>query len=136
MKEYKMRKVLVLNRVSIDGFFAGPNGEIDWFIPDPKVDKAVHDDQTDTLLLGRVTYQMFENYWPPVEKDPKAPAGARRMSKELNQMTKVVFSNTLNDVTWENSKLVKSDVEKEVRDLKQGKGRKRIMIFGSGTIVQ
>ena len=131
-----MRKIVVLNRVSIDGFFAGPNGEIDWFIRDPAVDQAVHGGgQSDALLMGRLTYQMFESYWPHVAKDPNAPEGARVMANELNQMTKVVFSRTLKEVTWENSRLVKGDIAKEVRALKQGDGS-GILIFGSGMIIQ
>lgn len=131
-----MRKIVMLNRVSLDGFFAGPNGEIDWFIHDPEVDKAAHEMmQPDTLLLGRLTYQMFVDYWPPVAKDPGAPQEARKIADELNQMTKVVFSKTLKEVTWENTKLVKDDVVEEVKKLKQGDGPD-ITIFGSGTIVQ
>jgi dihydrofolate reductase len=131
-----MRKIVMMNRVSIDGFFAGPNGEIDWFIHDPEVDKALHSGgQADTALFGRVTYQMFESVWPKVAVDPKAPKEARDTADELSQMTKIVFSKTLTEVTWENSKLVKGNVTEEVRRLKQGKGS-GITIFGSGTIVQ
>lgn len=140
-----MRKIVMLNRISIDGFFAGPNGEIDWFIHDPEVDQAVHEipgageaapeNQPGMLLAGRITYQMFESYWPQVARDPNAPEGARKMADELNQMTKVVFSKTLPEVTWENSKLVRGNVAEEARRLKQGQGSD-ILIFGSGTIVQ
>jgi len=131
-----MRKIVMSNRVSIDGFFAGPNGEIDRFIRDPEIDKALHEMmQPDTILFGRVTYQMFESYWPHVATDPNAPREARVLANELNEMTKVVFSETLKTVTWVNSKLVKGDVTKEVSKLKQGKGSDMV-IFGSGTIVQ
>jgi dihydrofolate reductase len=136
-----MRKVIMFNRVSVDGFFAGPNGEIDWFIVDPELDKALHENgqpgtaPPDTVLLGRVTYQLFESVWPKVAADPSAPKEARATADELSQMTKVVFSNTLKEVSWENTKLVKGDVAKEVARLKQGKGSD-ILIFGSGTIVQ
>ena len=79
-----MRKVIVFNRVTVDGFFAGPKGEIDWFVQDPKVDKAAHASMhPDTLLLGRLTYQMFAGYWPNVAADPNAPEGARIMANEL-----------------------------------------------------
>ncbi len=71
-----MRKVVVLNRISLDGYFAGPNGEIDWFVHDPEVDKAAHAMMSpDTLLLGRITYQMFESYWPHVSMDSNADPG-------------------------------------------------------------
>ncbi len=131
-----MRKVVMLNRVSIDGFFAGPNGEIDWFIPDPEVDKAVHEGGgADTVLFGRVTYQLFEGVWPKVEADPKASEEMRKTASELRQMTKIVFSKTLKEVSWENSSLAKGGVVEEVRKLKHADGS-GIMIFGSGTIVQ
>jgi dihydrofolate reductase len=131
-----MRKVFLFNRISMDGFYAGPNGEIDWFIHDPEVDKATHEIMhADTMLLGRVTYQMFESYWPHVKEDPKQPKEAKALADELDQMTKVVFSKTLKEVTWENSRLVKDNVAEEVRKLKQGKGAD-IVIFGSGSIVQ
>ena len=126
----------MLNRVSLDGFFAGPNGEIyDWFIPDPEVDKAAHEmAQADTILFGRVTYQLFESVWPKVAVDPNAPKEARITADEVNQMTKVVFSTTLKEVTWEHSILFKGNLAEEVRKLKQGNGPD-ILIFGSGTIV-
>lgn len=131
-----MRKIVMLNRISLDGFFAGPNGEIDWFIHDPEVDQAAHEMmQPDTLLLGRLTYQMFESYWPPVAEDPNAPPEARVVADELNQMTKIVFSRSLGDVTWQNTQLVKGDLIKAVKQLKQGQGAD-ITIFGSGTVVQ
>ena len=131
-----MRKVFLFNRISMDGFYAGPNGEIDWFIHDPEVDKVTHEVMhADTMLLGRVTYQMFESYWPHVKEDPNEPKEAKVLAAELDQMTKVVFSKTLKEVTWENSRLVKDHVTEEVRKLKQGEGPD-IVIFGSGSIVQ
>ncbi len=131
-----MRKVVMLNRVSIDGFFAGPNGEIDWFIRDPEVDEAAHGvGQADTILFGRVTYQMFESVWPKIAVDPNAPQDARTTANEINEMTKVVFSKTMKQVTWANSKLLKGNPAAEVSKLKQGNGPGMI-IFGSGTIVQ
>ncbi|AIQ15112.1 dihydrofolate reductase family protein [Paenibacillus durus] len=131
-----MRKIVVFNNVSIDGYYAGLNGEIDWFIHDPEVNQAAHEMMNpDTVLFGRATYQMFESYWPHVANNPNAPEGARMMANELNQMTKVVFSTTLQEVNWENSKLHSGNLAEEVRRLKVGEGAD-ITIFGSGTIVQ
>jgi dihydrofolate reductase len=136
IKGAAMRKIIMFNRVSLDGFFAGPNGEMDWFVQDPAVDKAVHEMmRLDSVLFGRVTYQIFESFWPKAATDPNVPEGVRVMANELNQMTKVVFSKTLKEVTWQNSKLFKGDLIKEVRELKQGKGADMV-IFGSGSIVQ
>jgi dihydrofolate reductase len=135
-KEIDMRKIVMLNRVSLDGFFAGPDGDIDWFIHDFNVDAAAHEMmEPDTILFGRLTYQMFEDYWPAVGKDPNASAEARNTSRELDEMTKIVFSNSLGNVSWDNSTLVKGDIVETVTKLKEADGPD-ITIFGSGTIVQ
>lgn len=131
-----MRKVIMFNRVSLDGYFAGLNGEIDWFLPDSDVDRDIHQAaRVDTTILGRVTYQMFESYWPHVLDNPSAGPAERKTAEELNQMTKVVFSKTMQSVNWENSQLFTSDLTGEVARLKQAKGDD-IIIFGSGQIVQ
>ena len=127
----------MFNRVSMDGFFAGPNGEShEWFVLDPKVDEAAHEMmQPDTVLFGRVTYQIFENHWPKVENDPKASKEERATAKELTNMNKLVFSKTLKNVNWQNAALIKGDLIDEVKKLKQANGPDMV-IFGSGSIVQ
>jgi len=136
IKGVTMRKIVVSNWVSTDGFFAGPNGEIDWIVQDPGVNQATHElMDPDTLLAGRVSYQGFENFWPKVAKDPNSPEEMRKIADEMNQMTKVVFSRTLKEVTWENSKLINGNIIEEVQKLKKGSGADMV-IFGSGTIVQ
>jgi dihydrofolate reductase len=132
-----MRTITMFNRVSVDGFYAAADGSIDWFIPDPHVDRAVHETggKPYTVLFGRVTYQLFESHWPKAAADPDAPEQARKLGKELTEMPKVVFSRTLNKVGWANSELVKGDLVQEVKRRKQEDGPD-IIIFGSGTIVQ
>lgn len=131
-----MRKIVVFNRISLDGFFAGPQGEIDWFLPDAELDKAIHGTgRADMLLMGRLTYEMFEAVWPKMAGDPTAPKEMRETGQELNEMTKVVFSSTLNAVTWVNSRLLSGGVTDEARKLRAGNGS-NILIFGSGTIIQ
>lgn len=131
-----MRKIVVFNSVSLDGYYAGPNGEIDWFIHDPEVNIAAHELMNpDTVIFGRVTYQMFEGYWPHVADDPTAPEAARNMADELNQMTKIVFSRTQRDVSWRNSILFNDRLSDQVRSLKGANGED-ITIFGSGSIIQ
>src|SRR5512142_992706 len=118
-----MRRIVVFNRITLDGFYAGPNGEIDWFIPDPDLDKAVHAAASaDTLIVGRITYQLFEGVWPRMANDAEAPKEMRATGRELTAMTKVVFTNTLEAATWENTRLVRGDVAKEASRLKQGDG--------------
>ena len=140
-----MRRIVMFNWVSIDGFFAGPNGEIDWILRDPKVDQALREsgasnEQTksggsDTMLLGNATYTMFENSWPQMARDPNAPEEMHKMADEVNRMNKVVFSRTRKEAPWENSRLLHGNLIEEVEKLKQAEGTP-ILIFGSGTIVQ
>ena len=131
-----MRRVIVWNLVSLDGFMAGPNGEIDWFtdIAEKEFNAYAVDNiklgAVDTLLFGRVTYQLMESYWPtatPKQEDP-------RIIEAMNSYPKVVFSKTLKRVDWKNSLLVKGDAADEVAKLKQQPGQD-MMIFGSGGLV-
>ncbi len=132
-----MRKIIMFNRVSMDGFFAGPNGEShEWFIQDPEVDKAAHEMmEPDTVLFGRVTYHIFENFWPKQATDPEASKEAKATAEELKKMTKIVFSRRLKEVVWENSKLMNGNLIEEVKKLKQDNAPDMV-IFGSGSIVQ
>ena len=138
-----MRRIVMINWISVDGFFAGPNGEIDWVLRDPEVDRALHEPRpghseaagSDTMLLGNATYTLFENSWPQIARDPNAPEDLHKLAEEVMRMTKIVFSRTRKDVTWENSKLFRGNLIQEVQKLKQDEGSP-ILIFGSGTIVQ
>lgn len=127
-----MRKVIVSNYVTIDGFFAGPNGELDWFVWDDEMAKFSTDQlkTVDTILLGRVTYQLFADYWPTPSAYKENPIIAPMM----NELPKIVFSSTLNRAEWNNSMVVKENIAEEISKLKKKPG-KDMVIFGSGTIV-
>jgi dihydrofolate reductase len=127
-----VRKVLVSMMVTVDGMFAGPDGDIGWHNVDEEFnDFAIEQlDSVDTLLFGRVTYELMASYWPTDLALGDDPDVARRM----NALEKVVFSRTLGAVEWENSRLVKDDLTGEVARLKEKPG-KDMVIFGSGTIV-
>jgi dihydrofolate reductase len=139
-----MGRIVVLNRISLDGYYAGPNGELDWTVEDPELDRYVMDPDLgqgehnpappDTVVFGRVTYDLFEQYWPHVAANPSAGEGERRMADALGAMSKVVFSTTRKDVTWQNSRLLPGNVAEEVRALKDGGAS--MIIFGSGTIIR
>lgn len=136
---------MMLNRISLDGFFASLKKKtwgMDWFVPDPEVDKAAHKmgegaKPPDTLILGGTTYRGFERSWTPWLKDPNAPKEMKAVAEELTNMTKVVFSKTLKkrEITWENTQLHAGNLIEVVKKLKRGKGG-GIMIMGSGTIIQ
>jgi dihydrofolate reductase len=127
-----MRKVIVSNYVTLDGFFAGPNGEIDWFLWDEETARYAIDllEMVDTILFGRVTYQMMAVYWPTQAAADENPV----ISVGMNTLPKVVFSKTLATVEWQNSRLVNGDMAAEIARLKQQPG-KDLVIFGSGRIV-
>jgi dihydrofolate reductase len=142
-----MRKLVVFDRVTADGYFSGPEGKLDWVVPDAEIDKLGGDavaSSGNVLLFGRRTYQMFESFWPHVLKDsPEAPdphmpgrqsAAMRGMAVYINEATKIVFSKTLANVTWHNSRLL-HDVEPAAIEALKNEPGGDIMIFGSGQIV-
>jgi dihydrofolate reductase len=141
--EADMRRIVMINWISVDGLFTGPDGELDWMVRDPEVDKALHAARpgqfdpagSDTMLLGNVTYTLFENSWPQIARDPNASEELHKLADEVIGMNKIVFSHTRQEVTWENSQLFNGNLLREVERLKQGEGTE-IIIFGSGTIVQ
>jgi len=130
-----MRNVIVSNLVTLDGFFAGPNGEIDWHIVNDEFfeDSIALLNAVDTLLFGRVTYQGMLSYWTSpsaIEDDPI-------ITDKMNTTPKIVFSKTLERVEWgkwNNARLVKDHIAEEISRLKQRPG-KDMVIFGSGSIV-
>lgn len=126
-----MRRILVSNYVTLDGLYAGPNGEIDWFIWDDEMAQQAKNliGAIDTILFGRVTYEGMAAFWPTATTED--PVIARAM----NSLPKVVFSRTLHTVDWNNSRLIKGDLAAEVQKLKQQPGRDMV-IYGSGQIVQ
>lgn len=136
-----MRRIVMFNRVTADGYFAGPDDGLDWVIPEPELDRSATAGMpsADTLLLGRRTYEMFAAFWPhALEKG--APHGGgmspehRAMARWLNDATKLVFSRTLSRADWSGSRIL---CELEPRELAQMKNEpgKDIMVLGSGSIV-
>jgi len=106
-----MRKIITTTWVTLDGYIAGPNGEMDWIgeIYDEAMSTYENDlvSSADTLLLGRVTYQSFAGSWPHVPDSPNASEDEKEYARKLNAMRKLVFSRTLESVEWNNSTLVK-----------------------------
>jgi dihydrofolate reductase len=142
-----MRKIVVFDRVTADGYFSGPEGALDWVVPDAEIDKLGGEavpGPGNVLLFGRRTYEMFESFWPHVLKDsPEAPdphvpgrqsAAMRGMAVWIHEATKIVFSKTLKEVTWHNSRLLRDVEPHNIEALRNVPGAD-IMIFGSGQLV-
>ncbi|HEY6284384.1 MAG TPA: dihydrofolate reductase family protein [Ktedonobacteraceae bacterium] len=127
-----MRKIIVFDNVTLDGFIAGPNGELDWAIQDDEVTQYSKEGQgsTDMFLFGRVTYDMMASFWPT----PAGKSANPVFAEVLNNSSKIVFSSTLEKADWQNTEVVKELTKDELLKLKQQPG-KNMMIFGSGTIV-
>lgn len=127
-----MRKIIVFENVTLDGFMAGPNGEIDWAIRDDEVTQSSQEgqDSTDMFLFGRVTYEMMASFWPT----PAGKSANPVFAEVLNNTPKIVFSTTLKKADWQKTEVMKELNKDELLKLKQRPG-KNMMIFGSGTIV-
>jgi dihydrofolate reductase len=138
-EENTMRKIIVTMWMTLDGFIAGPNGEMDWIgeIYDEAMGKYEDDLVTsaDTLLLGRVTYQSFAGSWPHVPDNPNVSEGEKAYARKLNAMRKIVFSKTLESVEWNNSTLVKEVIPEDIENMKHEPGRD-IVIYGSASLVR
>jgi dihydrofolate reductase len=142
-----VRRIVVFNWVTADGYFAATDGDLDWVVPDEEQAKASAREipNYDTVLFGRRTYEIFEGFWGHVVVDDAGtvadPHHPGRRSPEhgtiaiaLNRMTKLVFSRTLNDVNWRNSRLIRELDPREIETMKKQPG-KDMIIFGSGSIV-
>jgi dihydrofolate reductase len=120
---------------------SGPGGEYDmgWIVPHA-ITNAARDHMLSvttpatTVLLGRKNYQGFGSFWPKVAADSSADSRDRAFSKWLNAVEKIVFSSTLNEVTWENSRLVDADPAAVVEELRQQSGGDIIVLASSSVI--
>lgn len=128
-----MSRLIVFNSVSADGYFTDTKGDMSWAHQNDSewTDFTNQNASGDGILLfGRVTYQMMAAFWPTPQASKQFPLVADRM----NSAQKVVFSRTLNKVSWNNTRLLKGDLTTEVRKLKDTSSE-GIVILGSGTIV-
>src|SRR6188508_1297012 len=88
----------------------------------------------DTLIYGRITYQLMESYWPTVVKNPTGNKPMDEFAVLIDNISKIVFSRTLKNVDWKNTKLVRGGIKEEVLELKQQEG-KNIFVGSPGLIV-
>jgi dihydrofolate reductase len=126
-----MRKVFLFMMVTLDGFFEGPDHEIDWHNVDEEFNEFAIDqlNEVDALLFGRVTYQGMASYWPT----PSAKENDPIIADKMNTIPKFVFSKTLDKVEWSNSRLVTENIAGEISQLKQEQGRD-LALFGSANL--
>ena len=87
----------------------------------------------DTLLYGRITYQLMESYWPSVVKNPTGNKPTDEFAVLIDNISKIVFSRTLKNVDWKNTKLKKEVIKEEVLELKQQAGKN--ILVGSPSLI-
>jgi dihydrofolate reductase len=123
---------MFLMHTSLDGFVAGPNGEMNWI----KVDEEIFDfvgtmtAQADTALYGRVTYEMMQGYWPEAGNKPNASKHDKEHSAWYNSVSKVVLSRTMQNSGLQDTQVISDQLSVNINQLKQKEG-KNILIFGS-----
>jgi dihydrofolate reductase len=130
-----MPKLIVFNTISTDGYFTDKNNDMSWAHqgdPDPESDEFVAGNASGggVLVFGRKTYELMASFWP-------TPAAAEQMpvvAREMNSRRKVVFSRTLEEASWSNTRLVKSDLVAEIQRMKSEPGE-GLAILGSGSLV-
>ena len=127
-----MRKLVSLMHVSLDGFVAGPNGEMDWINVDDAlfeyVGKKIH--ETDTALYGRVTYELMQSYWPTAADQPNAKKHTIEHAAWYKKAAKIVLSKTMKGQELPNTTIINDNVAEEIKKIKAAPG-KEILIFGS-----
>lgn len=129
-----MRKIISFMHISLDGFVAGPNGELDWV----KVDEEIFDHvgqrirTGDTSLYGRVTYQMMEDYWPTAGDTPTATKHEIEHAKWYKDVRKIVLSKTITEAGLTNTKIISDNLIAQINEIKQDDGED-ILLFGSPT---
>jgi len=128
-----VQKLIVFNHVTLDGYFTDMNGDMSWAHKNDAEWKAFAAENASgggTFVFGRITYDLMASFWPTPLANQIDPVVAERM----NNLPKVVFSRTLEKASWNNTKLVKSNIAAEIRKMKQEPGE-GMVILGSGSIV-
>ncbi len=129
-----MRKLTIFNSTSLDGYFADARNDMSFAhnaSPDREWDAFVEGNAGGgaVLVFGRITYELMASFWPTPLAAQQMPA----MAERLNSLSKIVFSRTLQRVTWSNTRLALGNLVDEIRKLKSEPGGD-LTILGSGSL--
>ena len=131
-----MRKLKLQVQMSVDGFVAGPNGELDWMTwdMDEKIGRRIDEmtDSCDTILLGRKMADGFVTHWEKALEQPDTPEG--EFAKKMVGYPKYVFTKTLDESPWANTRLAKGDIVDEVNAIKAQDGKDIVVYGGAGFV--
>ncbi len=130
-QHFSMRRIILFNMVTADGFFEGEDNDISWHHVDEEVNEFFIEQMktADTILFGRKTFEVMENFWPTEKASEEDPVVAAIMSNYL----KIVFSKTRSRSGWTNTKFAGENVVEEIKKLKSQAG-KEIIILGSSDL--
>ncbi len=129
-----MRKLVLSMFMSVDGYIDAPGGEFigpDW---SPDLDRWTFNmiEQFDTLIYGRIAWQLMAAHWPNAEIDPNTPDEQRKLARFMNQTRKIVFSRTLQDLSaWNNSTIATRGLRETISSEKQRAGRDMVIFAGA-----
>jgi dihydrofolate reductase len=129
----RMRKLVVFNSASLDGYFVDDRGDMSWAHQQDAEWGAFTSENASgggELVFGRVTYDLMAGYWPTAA----ALKGNPVVAEHMNNLPKIVFSRTLDKASWKNTRLIKGDIASAMKKLKQEPGP-AMAIMGSGSIV-
>lgn len=115
-----MSNLVLQMSVSLDGYFAGPRGELDWHLVDEELHGHFNEvlGAMDAFVDGRVTYELMAAYWPTADVDPDAPPAVAEFARIWREMPKLVYSRTLQHADW-NSTIVREVDPQAIRELKE-----------------
>lgn len=132
-----MAKLHVSIATTLDGFITDDDGGMDWIIMgDERANYMVElVKNTDTLIMGRETYQMFASGWPEMPNNPDASEAEKTIGERFNAMKKVVFSKSLKQADWEGTTILRDIVPEDIQQLKND-SELGIRLDGSASIVQ
>jgi dihydrofolate reductase len=134
-----MRKVILYVNVTLDGYMAGPGGELDWMIPDPAMNEQLSTElrgEVDTILAGRNVYQGFEENFRREAADPASPPGLVDFANWMIETPKVVFSRNLSTLDNPHARLAEGDIPDAVAALKALPGKGMVLFGGVSTVQQ
>jgi dihydrofolate reductase len=125
-----MRKLIAGMNMTLDGFCNHTA-----MIADDEVHQHFNEllSNADTLIYGRITYQLMESYWPVIVKNPTGNKPADEFAVLIDNITKIVYSRTLQNVDWKNTLLKKEIVKEEILTLKQQAGKN--ILVGSPSLI-
>jgi dihydrofolate reductase len=132
-----MKKILINMGVSLDGFIEGPDKDIGWHRVDAESDRRSLGilRSMDTLLFGRKTFRLFEDYWPTAGADPKSSKAHREFARLFEGMEKVVYSKTLKRTSWKGSRIERELDPKAILKMKRRPGAKYIGLAGGAEFI-